>query len=197
MKSVSNWYVSVDESWTLPVTAPLYSFSFATPAKTAEWTRTFAENVAEYSSAVTLSGISDVLNSHWSRSGAETTLTEAAELYARTLSEIGMKINLETPNQYLWKYTDKFLQMPVGNSQFIYESDAVPFLQLVLRDTMEMYAPYANFSFYTKDCILRMIDYNLSPSFILSKEASWILADSFSANLYSTEYGLYRDLYWW
>ena len=39
-----------------------------------------------------------------------------------------------------------------------------------------------------------MIDYNVSPSFILSREASWNLADSFSSSLYSTEYDLYKEL---
>ncbi|MBO4925119.1 MAG: hypothetical protein J5472_01435 [Clostridia bacterium] len=194
VKSVSNWYVSVDESWLLPSSVPINTFGFATPEKTGEWTKAFARNVADYSDAITLSGISSVLNSHWSRNGCETTAAGAARLYADTLGALPMKLNLETPNLYLWKYTDKFLQMPVGNSWFIYESDSVPFLQLVLRDTMEMYAPYANFSFYTQDCILRMIDYNVSPAFILSKEASWNLADSFSSSLYSTEYNLYRDL---
>lgn len=65
---------------------------------------------------------------------------------------------------------------------------------MVLHGTMEMYAPYANFSFYTQDCILRMIDYNVYPSFILSKEPSYKLGDTFSANYYSTEYALYEDL---
>ena len=162
--------------------------------KTAEWTRAFARNAADHSQAVTLSGISNVLNSHWSRSGVETTLPETIQMYQDVLESIPLKLNLERPNQYLWRYTDKFLQMPVGNSWYIYESDSVPFLQMVLRGTMEMYAPYANFSFYTQDCVLRMIDYNISPAFILSKEASWNLADSFSANLYSTEYSLYKDL---
>ena len=194
VKSVSNWYISVDESWLLPRSVPINTFGFATPEKTAEWTKDFVGNVADYSEAVTLTGISNVLNSHWSRSGCETTATQAAALYADTLSQFTVKLNLERPNMYLWKYTDKYLQMPVGNSWFIYESDSVPFLQMVLRDTMEMYAPYANFSFYTQDCVLRMIDYNISPAFILSKEASWNLADSFSANLYSTEYNLYRDM---
>lgn len=194
VKAVSNWYVSVDESWLLPRSVPISTFSFATPEKTAEWTRAFARNAGEEAEAVTLSGISNVLNSHWSRNGSETTVTEAARLYADTLAALPVKLNLEKPNLYLWRYTDKFLQMPVGNSWFIYESDSVPFLQMVLCGAMEMYAPYANFSFYTQDCVLRMIDYNISPAFILSKEASWNLADSFSANLYSTEYSLYRDL---
>lgn len=194
VKAVSNWYVSVNKGWLLQASAPVSVFGFATPEKTAAWTAEFAGNVADYSQSVTLSGIANVLNSTWSRSGCETTLTETIRLYEDTLAGIPLKLNLEKPNQYLWKYTDRFLQMPVGNSWYIYESDSVPFLQMVLRGTMEMYAPYANFSFYTQDCILRMIDYNVSPAFILSKEASWNLADTLSSHLYSTEYGLYRDL---
>ena len=194
VKAVSNWYVSVDKRWLLQESAPVAIFGFATPEKTADWTAAFARNVEGYSDSVTLSGITNVLNSNWSRSGCETTLTETIRLYADTLAGITVKLNLENPNQYLWKYTDRFLQMPVGNSWYIYESDSVPFLQMVLRGTMEMYAPYANFSFYTQDCILRMIDYNISPAFILSKEASWNLADTLSSHLYSTEYELYREL---
>ena len=194
VKAVSNWYVSVDESWLMPSSVPVNTFGFATPEKTAEWTKVFAGNVLEHSEALTLSGMTNVLNSHWSRSGCETTLTEAARLYAETLESIPLKMNLENPNLYLWAYTDKYLQMPVGNSWYIYETDSVPFLQMVLYGTMEMFAPYANFSFYTQDSVLRMIDYNVSPSFILSREASWNLADSFSSSLYSTEYDLYKEL---
>ena len=105
-----------------------------------------------------------------------------------------MTLNLENPNSYLWKYTDRYLQAPVGSSQFIFETDTVPCLDIVLHGTMEVYAPYANFSFYTQDCILRMIDYNIYPSFILSKDPSYKLADTFSANYYSTEYSLYEEL---
>ena len=194
VKAVSNWYVSVNKRWLLQESAPVALFGFATPEKTAAWTAAFSKNVSEYSESLTLSGISNVLNSNWSRSGCETTLTETIKLYENTLAGIPLKLNLEKPNQYLWKYTDRYLQIPVGNSWYIYESDSVPFLQMVLRGTMEMYAPYANFSFYTQDCILRMIDYNVSPAFILSKEASWNLADTLSSHLYSTEYELYRDL---
>ena len=95
---------------------------------------------------------------------------------------------------YLWKYTDRFLQMPAGTSQYVFETDTVPFLQLVLHGTMEMYAPYSNFSFYAQSDILKMIDYNMSPSFILSKEPSYYLADTVSSDLYSTEFAQYETL---
>lgn len=139
--------------------------------------------------------MTNILTSNYTRSGVETTLQDAIALYQNTFDEIHQTrtLNLNRPNQYLWQYTDRFLQMPVGNSQYIYETDSVPFLQMVLCGTLEMYAPYANFSFYTQDCILRMIDYNVCPSFILSKEPSWNLADTYSSNLYSTEYALYEE----
>lgn len=111
------------------------------------------------------------------------------------MQELGdVKLNLTNPGMYLWKYTDRYLQAPVGHSQYIFETDAVPFLQIVLNGTMEVYAPYANFSFYTQADILKMIDYNLFPSFVLTKEPSYLLADTVSADLYSTEYTLYREL---
>lgn len=201
VKAISNWYVSMSESWILPESIPFTHFAFATPKKAAAWTEKLISHILPYSDAVTLTGISNILTSHWDVSGALITLSQAIEIYRNTLAQYGeeLKFNLEKPNMYLWEYTDKFLQIPVGNSWYVYESDSVPFLQLVLNGTMELYAPYANFSFYTQSSILRMIDYNVSPTFILSQEASWNLEDSFSAHLYSTEYSLYsqliRDIY--
>lgn len=196
VKCISNWYLSIDKSAILPANVPTALFSYATPEKTAEWTRLLAEGASDFSDSLTLTEMPHVLTSNWSRDGVLTSLTESMELYRSTLEEIGQetKLNLENPNSYLWKYTDRYLQAPVGSSQFIFETDTVPFLQMVLHGTMELYAPYANFSFYTQDCILRMIDYNICPSFILSKEPSYKLGDTFSANYYSTEYTLYEEL---
>ena len=123
-------------------------------------------------------------------------LTDAEELIRNAVAAAGenMKINLVNPNQYLWEYTDRYLQAPVGTSQYVFETDSVPFLQMVLHGTMEVYGPYSNFSFYTDSDILRMIDYNISPSFIFTKEPSYLLADTVSSDMYSTEYEQYRNL---
>lgn len=196
VKCISNWYTVIHKAWVLPENLPTTNFSYATPKKAAQWLTKMTDGVSSFSDSFTVTGMTSVLTSNYNREGVETTLEEAIGLYRQTMEAISqeMTLNLENPNQYLWKYTDRYLQMPVGSSQYIYETDAVPFLQMVLHGTMEMYAPYANFSFYTQDCVLRMIDYNISPSFILSKEPSWNLADTYSANLYSTEFTLYEDM---
>lgn len=196
VKCISNWYLSIDKEAILPENVPTSLFSYATPVKAAGWINTLADKTSGFSSSLTLAEMPHVLTSNWSRDGVVTSLTDAVELYRNTLSGVNEEtlLNLENPHMYLWKYTDRYLQIPVGSSQYIFETDTVPFLEMVLHGTMEMYAPYANFSFYTQDSILRMIDYNISPSFILSKEPSYKLADTFSANFYSTEFSLYEEL---
>ena len=194
VKHVNSWYAFVDKSDLLPVTAPVVQFGFARPERSASWLLEQYDHTKEQAASMTIDGIGSVLTGDYSGSG-HTTVSDATALYQETLSSMEeVKINIKNPGMYLWKYTDRYLQAPVGHSQYIFETDAVPFLQLVLNGTMEMYAPYANFSFYTQTDILKMIDYNLSPSFILTKEPSYKLADTVSADLYSTEYSLYDEL---
>ena len=195
-KHVNTWYVEVDESMILPQNVPVATFGRATPRKVAAWTKTLADKLKKTSSSITLDGISNILTGTYERDGVDCSITEAIALYQDTLAGIhsDLKLNLVNPNMYLWKYTDRYLQMPVGTSQYVFETDTVPFLQLVLHGTMEMYAPYSNFSFYAQSDILKMIDYNMSPSFILSKEPSYYLADTVSSDLYSTEFAQYETL---
>jgi hypothetical protein len=57
-----------------------------------------------------------------------------------------------------------------------------------------MYAQYANFSFSSTKDILRMIDYNMYPSFVLTMEPSYVLASTNSNNYISTQFRDYEDL---
>lgn len=142
----------------------------------------------------TLEGISNQLYSDYSKNVI--TRSNAIDLYQDTFKTVNKDymINAKEPNQYLWKYTDRYMNAPVYNSQYLIENDTVPFLQLILNNSMELYAPYANFSFYTNEDLLRMIDYNVYPSFVLTKEPSYLLSNTTSANYYSTEYNSYKDL---
>lgn len=197
VKHVNSWYLSLNKSEILPFNSPVTEFGYANSNRTAEW---FLKHVKEFSSyvdSVTASGISNVLLSNYNREGKVSSVTDAISYYQEAMKkakEYGVKVNLEQPNMYLWQYTDRYLKSPVGTSQYVFETDAVPFLQMVLHGTMEVYAPYSNFSFYTQSDILRMIDYNLAPSFILSEEPSYLLASTNSSDLYSTEFSQYKDL---
>lgn len=192
VQHMNSLYPTVDKSKSLPDNVPVSEFSYAHPRIASTWLIDIVNKINSYSQSVTIDGISNVLSSSYKN---ETfSLLDAVELYQETFEKIDTDVNLVAPNKYLLKYTDRYLQSAVTDSKYIFETDTVPFLQLVLNNTMEVYAPYANFSFYTQDDILTMIDYNVYPSFMLSKKSSHLLQDTHSSNLYSTESELYEPL---
>lgn len=190
-------YLTLDKSSVLPDNAPVSNFGYAIPTKAAQWVTDLYDSVSDFSNSFTITGISNTLVSSHNSDGSEITVLDAVQLYQESVAGIkedNTKINMDNPNKYFWQYTDRFLQSPVGTSQYVYETDTVPFLQMVLNGTMEMYAPYSNFSFYSQADMLKMIDYNISPSFILTEEPSYLLASTVSADYYSTEYDQYAEL---
>jgi len=196
VRHVNSWYLDVNKRKVLPENSPVFNFGYATPKKSIKWFNKQLDRFSDISTSMTVSGISNVLLSNYNRDKVDITVTDAIALYEESFKKANekTKLNFENPNMYLWKYTDRYLQAPIGTSQYVYETDAVPFLQMVLSGTMEVYAPYSNFSFYTQSDILKMIDYNISPSFILSSKPSHLLSSTTSADLYSTEYFNYENL---
>lgn len=190
-------YLELDKSEILPKNVPVSEFGYATPESSVEWIEDLYDDmdIEEYAKSFTVAGISNKLVTTYSNSGS-TTAPEAIKMFGNVFADIhkDVKLNMVNPNQYLWKYTDRYLQSMVGTSQYVYETDTVPFLQMVLSGTMEVYAPYSNFSFYSKADMLKMIDYNLSPSFVLTKKPSYLLAATTSADYYSTEFTQYKKL---
>lgn len=196
-KHMNTKYLTVDKSAILPRNVPVKDYGYASPIKSAQWVTDLYDELGDYSDSFTVDGISNKIVSTYSSDDKNTTITDAINLYSDALEKIsknGTKLNLVSPNQYLWKYTTRYLQSPVGTSQYVYETDTVPFLQMVLHGTMEVYAPYSNFSFYSIKDMLKMIDYNISPSFVLTEEPSYLLAATASADYYSTEFEQYEDI---
>lgn len=185
----STWYSRL-ETYNDPVSM----FYYARPIKSVEWLLDQTSNFNKLGvDSYTIDGITNHLISDkttdMSRDNAKEVIIDGFE------SLDGDKlINAYEPNMFLWQFTDRYIHTPVYGTQFLIETDTVPFLQLVLSNTMEMYAPYSNFSFYTDSDILRMIDYNIYPSFVLTKNPAHLLTNTNARYFYSTEYELYEEL---
>lgn len=108
------------------------------------------------------------------------------EIYGQMASSEGM--TLFNPNQYLLKYTSVYRNTPISSSQDLYETDSVPFLQMVLAGNMTMMAPYANHGFYSKIDLLKSIEYNVYPSYLLTQEDNIELADTTLSDESSTRF---------
>ena len=104
---------------------------------------------------------------------------------AEILSD-GQKIAMYQPNQYLWQYADQMYDLPAANSQILYETDSVPFLQIVLSGCVEMYGSTINTSSYSTDRLLRQIEYGLAPAFIVTGCDSTALYHTAQERYFST-----------
>lgn len=138
----------------------------------------------------TINGVSNNFVSHH-RNGLDICIEDYISIYKNSSSKV--KINAEKPNSYLWPYISRYLGAQAFNSQYTIETDSIPLISFILHDYMEIYAEYSNFSFYDTESVLRMIDYNLLPSFMLTKESSHLLINTNSNNYFSTEYEIYKE----
>lgn len=125
----------------------------------------------------------------------EMTRTQVMELVAEKVSQLAGEegLALFTPNAYLLGSASSYRDTPMSSSRYTFESDSIPFLQLVLSGEMTMYAPYANQSFYTDTDVLKCIEYNAYPSFILTGCGSSALEDTASEEFFSTAFDDWKD----
>ncbi|ANC78674.1 hypothetical protein ABE65_018475 [Fictibacillus phosphorivorans] len=120
------------------------------------------------------------------------TIKTYQKLFGTLNKEVG-NVALYEPNTYLWKQTDRYLDIPMNASNYVFETDTVPFLQIVLKGYMPYYAPFSNFQSDSEDQMLRMIEYGAYPSYLLTKEASHLLAKTASSDVYTSEYSIWKD----
>ena len=102
-------------------------------------------------------------------------------------------LTLFNPNKYLLKYTSVYRNIPISGSQDLYETDSVPFLQMVLAGNMTLFAPYANDSFYSKIDLLKCIEYNVYPSFVLTEADNLDLTKTTISDKSSTRFNDWQE----
>ena len=160
--------------------------------------KTLTKFVSSYTSKgvdnLAIAGITNEIFSYSSQ-GSYYDRNYTAGLIEDTISTIDASADLvmEQPFAYLWDYTDAFLNMPLGSSDYMYVDEEVPFLSMVLKGIIPMYSDYVNFEANKTEFFLQMIEAGVYPSFYVTKENSSALIYTRSSNLYTTEYSTYRD----
>ncbi|MFC4810484.1 DUF5696 domain-containing protein [Paenibacillus sp. GCM10023250] len=125
--------------------------------------------------------------------GGKTPLTRTGAMgtYGKLLEEAdkqSLRLLVNRPNDYMLKGTSAYLGMPLESSQFMYATDTVPFVEMVLHGVVDYYASDANHQADPEEDVLRMIEYGAYPSFVITKEPSWKLQNTPSSDQFSTAY---------
>ncbi len=122
-----------------------------------------------------------------------------SENLIKALEKADMKTAFSSPNAYLYKYTSEYFDIPMNNSQYLYETDTVPFLQIMIKGSIDYYTPYANQSGYSRNDILKMIEFGAYPSFVVASCDNYELQDTPLEDYFSLSfddwYGTIKELY--
>ena len=121
--------------------------------------------------------------------------TQMIEEVANEVSKLNdYKISAEKPNSYLLKYLTNYYDAYYESNKYIYETDSVPFMSILLSGIVNQYMPNINYISDYELAILRMIEYNIYPSFIVTYEEAYDLRYTNYEYLNSTQYDLWKDL---
>lgn len=140
-----------------------------------------------------LDGITNTLFSFQQQAGMISRQQNAA-LVCAAVEESGKKNAMTSPFDFLWKYTDRFMDFPVYGSDYKFVSREVPFFAMVLSGSMRLYSEYVNFQADRELFLLCLVEAGIYPSFILTQEPSSDLLGTDSDYLYATEYSVLSEV---
>lgn len=116
------------------------------------------------------------------------TLNDQIAWMTELLGHANQTIALRDANAYLWTSMNHFFDFPMYSSQYVIFDDTVPFMSIVLSGHVTLFGPYANFYPYARDELLRLIDFGVYPSFVVTEKSSKYLQDTALETIYASRY---------
>jgi hypothetical protein len=92
----------------------------------------------------------------------------------------------------LW-FSEDLFQMPVHSSNIGIYTDTIPFVQIVLSGYSNLYGDQLNYYSNPKTEVLRLIDYNVMPSVMLTNESSYLFKDTGYEYIFTSKYSDWKD----
>jgi hypothetical protein len=133
-----------------------------------------------------------ILNSAYGKHSA--TREEAIAVYRELLKandDFGYALN--APGAYLWGCSDTLFDLPVSDSGYTIESEPVPFLQLVLSGSAELYGPDINDRLFDAGYLMKLLEYGMNPSWLLTGENPSLLSNTDSRWILTSRWGTWES----
>lgn len=103
-------------------------------------------------------------------------------------------LGLYEPANYFYPYLERYYETPYQSNSYAYLSESIPFISLVLSGYVKTYSPLLNYVNQLDVMTLKMIEYNLRPSFIVTSSPGYLLRYTHVEYLYTTEYDVWKDV---
>lgn len=121
------------------------------------------------------------------------TRKEAQDIYKEVIEAYQGYGEFLQPNDYAFLGIDAYYDMPLFNNQYAYFDDLVPVLPIVMSGYVEMYSQYMNFNSMGRSQLLRLIDFNIYPSYLLTDQRPSTLAGTDVEYFYTSEFEIWKE----
>jgi hypothetical protein len=178
-----------------------YNYYFSFDALQERYSPLAANIASELAAGLALDGIGSVLYSDF-RDENPRNREAAIEAYQTLLSESPVRLSFYRPNDYLFGLAQAYYDMPLGDNGYVYTTETVPFLPIVLAGYIPYYGSTLNFSSNLQDDLLRHVEYGIYPSYFLTHEPTANMLNTASAfTIYTSSYAQWgeevRSSYQW
>lgn len=151
-----------------------------------------AKNLNKYNfDSVILDGLNEILYTHQTKGGKVSYRNNNVDVVIDALSYLKEKdfiVSATLPDSYVLPYIDKYYNMPYSSSEQMFISASIPLLQLVVSGKIEKYSPVLNSFTNEDDIMLRLIEYGINPSFIMTTNDIYNIKYSNSSHVFTSEY---------
>lgn len=103
-------------------------------------------------------------------------------------------IGVYQPANYFYPYISSYYETPYQANSYAYISRSIPFISIVLSGSVKLYSPLLNYVNNLEEMTLKMIEYNLRPSFIVTAKPGYLLRYTHVEYLYTTQYDVWEDV---
>ena len=175
------------------VTGTNLSFYRVNPNETVNLVKKYDNNLTNnHGSGLDFTSIGYELFSTYFRES--NTREQSRDKYVKAMNEFTHLRNVRKPNQYMFGSFDRYLDAPTSSSNFIIETDSIPFLQMVLGGYKTFASSPINLNYLGTKQLLELVDYNVAPSYLLTEKDTMNLIDSPASNyIYSSVYDVWKE----
>ncbi len=162
------------------------TFSLLKPSYTAKLLKNDVSRLDGYNAGLEATNLGGLLFGGYKTEAF--TRTDLIKQTVELVKNAGVSIALSNPNSYMFNVMDSYIDTPIEYSAYLIETESVPFLQMVLGGYVPMYSTALNLDYTGTSLTLRLIDSNVYPSFVLTKEDAIELYGTDSQSIFTSSY---------